>query len=507
MSRWAAAQLGSWLATLALTTTGLGQARAVALPEGLLVGHDSAVVALRDGAPVSADAAAAAEVPATAVSPATADVPATAEPLVVSAPPVALKWKKKRLGTGGDSSALVVDAAGDPHVVFARETPEGRVLTHAWAEGAKWRSEPIATGAVAYDNALAIDAAGELHVAYALDGPSLQYARRTGGSWETEPLGAGGLSNSLVLDEAGRAHILHIDGISGALRYTRQSLSGWETETFWFNGSWFGGSSLLLRDGKVYATFSEGPLLCLATRDRGAWTVDEIADGTAATAAFDADGVLHVVYQAGTELRHTWKAREDWEEETLVSALEVYGEPVPPGFGAIGEYPALVAHPAGGLQLVHGVYLWKGAGWTEALFAARLEGGAWTPSLVSGKRVGFHPSVGVDARGLVHIASSAPLGSDGALSSVSAFRLKGARLSLAVTPAGSGTVSVAPTGTLCTSKSNEFVFPGSELTLTAVPAAGFVFVGWKGSLQGSEPELAVSMDAQRKLVARFARAP
>src|SRR5690606_24640545 len=66
---------------------------------------------------------------------------------------------------------------------------------------------------------------------------------------------------------------------------------------------------------------------------------------------------------------------------------------------------------------------------------------------------------------------------------------------LTVNPVGSGTVLRSP---------DLAGYPaGTEVTLTAVPAAGWQFAGWSGDLTGTEPELAFVINAATSLAATF----
>ena len=428
--------------------------------------------------------------------------------LVVTDPPIPLKWKQKTLGKASDSS-IAVDAAGNPHVVFNKESKGGRVLTHAWAEGSHWFSEPVdAVSLVGYDNALAIDAAGGLHVAYAAaaigGGWKLMYAHRADGAWQTETVDSGGLSNSIAIDGDGFVHVVHCDDFS--MRYAKQTATGWETESVG-SGVYFGGSSLLLRDGKAWATYSDAShKLCLAIRDGGAWSADVIDDGLGGSAAFDHDGMLHVVYstESSGELRHAWLAAGGWQHETLISGTELFGGPLPANWTERGEFPALVADAAGRLELANGLYLTNGKGWTEALLVSAFDGVAWSPSLVGAKQIGFANSIAVDGNGIVHVSTGRAIGNS---TSIVAVRLKGARLSLAVSPKAAGTIGVSPSGLQCTAKASTLLYPGTQVLLTAEPAAGFVFKGWSGAASGTDPNCPVTVNKACKVVARFKPAP
>ncbi|MCK6622862.1 MAG: T9SS type A sorting domain-containing protein [Calditrichaceae bacterium] len=70
---------------------------------------------------------------------------------------------------------------------------------------------------------------------------------------------------------------------------------------------------------------------------------------------------------------------------------------------------------------------------------------------------------------------------------------------LTVNIAGSGTVTLNPPGGVYTA--------ATVVTLTAAPAAGFVFSGWSGDLSGSANPAAITMDANKTVTATFTALP
>lgn len=68
-------------------------------------------------------------------------------------------------------------------------------------------------------------------------------------------------------------------------------------------------------------------------------------------------------------------------------------------------------------------------------------------------------------------------------------------LSVTQNPANGGTVLISPTGPRYKS--------GTIVTITAIPADGWTFVGWSGDASGSTNALTVRMDGDRSIEARF----
>lgn len=68
-------------------------------------------------------------------------------------------------------------------------------------------------------------------------------------------------------------------------------------------------------------------------------------------------------------------------------------------------------------------------------------------------------------------------------------------LTTTATPSGSGNVTRSPSATSYAS--------GTVVTLTAVPASGFSFIGWSGAVTGSSSSVNVTMDANKSVTANF----
>ncbi|MDD5395099.1 MAG: zinc-dependent metalloprotease family protein [Thiothrix sp.] len=75
---------------------------------------------------------------------------------------------------------------------------------------------------------------------------------------------------------------------------------------------------------------------------------------------------------------------------------------------------------------------------------------------------------------------------------------------LTVIKSGSGTVNSTPTGITCGSDCTENYSPGIDVTLSATPAAGYVFTGWSGACTGMS--CTVTMDAAKTVTANFTKA-
>lgn len=74
---------------------------------------------------------------------------------------------------------------------------------------------------------------------------------------------------------------------------------------------------------------------------------------------------------------------------------------------------------------------------------------------------------------------------------------------LTVASSGLGTVTSSPAGIDCGADCSESYSPGSSVTLTAEPAAGYSFIGWGGACNGASATCTVSMTKDQNVEATF----
>lgn len=78
---------------------------------------------------------------------------------------------------------------------------------------------------------------------------------------------------------------------------------------------------------------------------------------------------------------------------------------------------------------------------------------------------------------------------------------------LTVSVTGNGSVSSTPVGIDCGSDCTETLAAGSTITLSAIPASGFIFSGWSGGCSGNSPTCALTLDSSQVLTATFVPSP
>ena len=79
--------------------------------------------------------------------------------------------------------------------------------------------------------------------------------------------------------------------------------------------------------------------------------------------------------------------------------------------------------------------------------------------------------------------------------------------SLTVSTSGNGSVTSSPGGIACGSSCVGAFSPGSQVTLQAMPAAGYLFTGWSGACSGSAATCTVTMLQAQSVSASFSTQP
>ena len=432
-------------------------------------------------------------------------------------------WKKKLLAHHSYAS-MAVDSQGRPHVLSMQvESGIGVSVMHTWSDGKDWLSESIDSGLLwASRVAATIDSQDVLHVAYSDyfdplggndDALYLRYAHNAGGTWQVETVERGGDFPSVALAEDDTVHIVHVlldtqPTTDREVRHAELTPSGWAMEVLGTLPPDYGGTHVLVRDGVVYATFTaSNVMLRLATRDEGVWSIEDIDEGLNGGLAFDAEGVPHVVHRIDLEvggekeLRHAWRVDDTWQHETLLTSTSLFGVPIGNGIQLHGDQADLIADPGGRIQMVFRLGASKGGATGSAVMTATFQDGLWLPRKLGPANAGSDPSIAVTRSGIVHAVTAKQ--TSGPSDATLALMLKGRKLLLRVTPPLAGTITDTVTGLTCDHKLVENYYPGTEVTLTATPAPGFVFAGWASAGSGTEPECVVTLNKSRKVVARF----
>jgi hypothetical protein len=220
-------------------------------------------------------------------------------------------------------SALALDDAGLPHIVYHTGDAAGHAIMYSHWTGSAWAAQRIDSSSDAgLALALALDSSGRPHVAY-FGPPSagLTYARWTGSAWErgaVDPTAQ--YSLDMALDSAGNPHIAYYDGLNQDLRYARWSGSAWDIQTVDHAGNVGGYASLALDSaGRPQISYHDADhwRLKYAQWTGGAWDIQTITgagDGWGTSLALDADDNPHIgyVHLGAHQVRHAQRMGGAW---------------------------------------------------------------------------------------------------------------------------------------------------------------------------------------------------
>jgi uncharacterized repeat protein (TIGR01451 family) len=240
--------------------------------------------------------------------------------------------------------SLAVDAAGHPHAAYG-----GDYLYYAWDDGSGWQSEVVdSSRGVGRWASLALDSAGRPHIAYKDDTHGcLKYARFDGAVWSVETVdcegGNTGSYVSLALDGAGHPRIAYHSYAFDALKAAQWDGTQWQITTVETGQSGYssmvGAHNSLVVDGagRPHILYSESGSVAepyrlkQASWDGTQWQIAVVEVGDCCyenSAALDSAGHIHVVYQtyAGSDavVKHAHWDGSQWQFETVVAMSEYW---------------------------------------------------------------------------------------------------------------------------------------------------------------------------------------
>lgn len=236
--------------------------------------------------------------------------------------------------TGHQSLAL--DSLGRPHVAYG-----GNGLFYAWFDGATWQATLVEAGAgVGEYVALALDTSGDPHISYTWgSGDQLRYARRAGGVWTTQAVGAEvSWSTTLALTTGDQPRIGYYTPVSRDLKYAAWTGSAWEITTVEADGIVGAYPSLALDSGGAphlsyvaYAgpTGASGPMVRHAVLSGASWITDTVDAGPSAggytSLVLDTADRPHLSYHAdgASDLTYAYQTGSAWVTQTVDASGEV----------------------------------------------------------------------------------------------------------------------------------------------------------------------------------------
>jgi hypothetical protein len=167
----------------------------------------------------------------------------------------------------GKFNALASDSMGHPLVAYANVDPERASLRYATiGPNGKWQPEVLET---AYSGSwqaviIVVDGRDIPHIAYSdLINKVVRYATKVNGKWDIRSVDSVGKfafpdRDGITLDEQGKPYISYYDEGKGLVKVAHQTERGWISEVV--DGGLAGlNSSIQIRDGTIWLTYSAGP--------------------------------------------------------------------------------------------------------------------------------------------------------------------------------------------------------------------------------------------------------
>jgi hypothetical protein len=241
--------------------------------------------------------------------------------------------------------ALVLDAAGYPHLVHAGHMGAywGSAI-HTYQDGTGWHSaqvEPVSFNA--YATSLARDTGGNLYLFNVADtggGGEYPLARllhatlEVGSStWITGTLGQQaqvGVENSLVLDSGGRPHLASFDQLNLSISYAYWDGAAWQSEVVDTDAYWgFLGQpnpALALDAGEgVHIAYYKDSGLAYGYRDAAGWHTENVPgvgveDHSSEALAMAPDGTPRIAHSLdNNSLAYSYRDGTGWHTDILTT--------------------------------------------------------------------------------------------------------------------------------------------------------------------------------------------
>jgi len=234
-------------------------------------------------------------------------------------------WIIENVDIPGINPSLALNSTGYPCIAYP---VEGIGVKYAEWDGSQWLID--CAYSLTYPNiayvSLALDVADIPHISFGLS--SLFYVTRDSSSeWQTEQVEFGGNVKhiSIALDGINSPHIAYNKSFGASIGYATRSDSIWSIE-YLDNGNntgWFASLRLDTDDNPHISYSRRSPdLLMYASMDMtSGWSfqvIDSLADECNNTSlALSEEGVPHISYNAGNEVRYTYWTGSGWHIETL----------------------------------------------------------------------------------------------------------------------------------------------------------------------------------------------
>jgi hypothetical protein len=259
---------------------------------------------------------------------------------------------------------LALDQNGHPHLTYLilpdPATGDGQMLYYAHRTAETWISQPVTDAVWSTYSALALDDAGLPHIVYHTGdaaGHAIMYSHWTGSAWAAQRVDSSsdaGLALALAVDSSGRPHVAYFGPPSAGLTYARWTGSAWERRAVDPTAQ-YSLDMALDSDGNPRLAYYDGlnQRLKYAQWTGSAWdilTLADAGDGWGTSLALDADDNPHIgyVHLGAHQVRHAQRVDGVWTFQVVDHA--------PP----ISWQVALALDPAGYPHLGYGEY-WANA--------------------------------------------------------------------------------------------------------------------------------------------------
>lgn len=251
-------------------------------------------------------------------------------------------WAVETVSAAGPADGairLALDSQDRPVVLYAEidSSVEGGRLYLARRNGGVWLHDQVAAGCIISSKSLALDDQDKAHIVYSEHcDRKLSYAREGDGVWEILPVAEDGVSPSLALDGLGRPHVVYGDYETGQM-YAVLTDAGWQAALAQpgLNAGTY--NTLVLDEAGTahIASINADPSYAVnaveyATNAGGTWRIDKVAEpltlGAHNALALDSTDTPYVFFdnaQAG-ELWWGVKTNMGWMTEHLADAPTLY---------------------------------------------------------------------------------------------------------------------------------------------------------------------------------------
>jgi hypothetical protein len=229
-------------------------------------------------------------------------------------------------------TSLAIDTLDEPHISYFSGASD---LMYAHHYGGSWHVQTVQfQGTLGEHSALALDEARLPHIVYwDRTNKAVKYARRVGPNWQfdtiDEPVDIVARL-SLALDSAGRPHVVYRDHQSpSVVKYAHHDGSGWQIELVCDDPTGLNSSLALDSSDRPHVTYEDWGLV-YAYKDGADWRRTQVEAGLTmgdySTLALDGAGWPHIAYGGWPYPEHVLKYAYfdgfDWQIETVETSGE-----------------------------------------------------------------------------------------------------------------------------------------------------------------------------------------